>query len=255
LAFTVGFFSGTNNYADPSLLSYNAFMLTLLSICSLAAGLSILTLRGLRITETNCKLIDFVDYMYTFSAGRHKGHLPASNPLGGCILFSCGFLLLFGFYLIPTDPMFKFAEYTKGTLINPMVWLGFICFLYGMTLFQPKGDVLMGHDHRSPILFLRSFVDDEKLHFNFRDLAIFDFSLESRLATYFSRLGPFIAVGAPREQLAPAIGAARSALDDAEWQAQVVSWMQEAQIIIAMAGVTRWIGWELEQIINRGHQS
>lgn len=91
-----------------------------------------------------------------------------------------------------------------------------------MTLFQPKGDVLMGHDHRSPILFLRSFVVDEKLHFNFRDLAIFDFSLESRLATYFSRLGPFIAVGAPREQLAPAIGAARSALDDAEWQAQVV---------------------------------
>jgi hypothetical protein len=37
-------------------------------------------------------------------------------------------------------------------------------------------------------------------------------------------------------------------LSDAEWQNQVVSWIDNSVVILAMASVSRWVEWELKQV-------
>src|SRR5439155_16327231 len=49
------------------------------------------------------------------------------------------------------------------------------------------------------------------------------------------------------------IGAARALLSEAEWQNVVLEWMDRAQLLILMAGVTHWVEWELCQVVARGY--
>jgi hypothetical protein len=117
--------------------------------------------------------------------------------------------------------------------------------------FQADADSLLSVDRRPPILLLRSFADDAKGRW-FRMLTIWhflDYSLESRLAKYFMRFGPFVAVGTPNETL-PQIGAARKSFGDAEWQDAVLSWAKSAQLISIFVGSTHWVNWEVSQVLS-----
>jgi hypothetical protein len=42
-------------------------------------------------------------------------------------------------------------------------------------------------------------------------------------------------------------------LSDEEWQDKVLAWVEEAGVIVFMAGTTHWADWELKQIIATGH--
>jgi hypothetical protein len=110
----------------------------------------------------------------------------------------------------------------------------------------------LNKDHRTPVLLLRSFADDEK--YQYGSYSIFDTSLEARLAEYFIRVGPFIAVGAPGEKL-PAIGAARASLSEAQWRDRVTEWIANARVIVVMAGISTWVNWEMRQVIDREYSS
>ena len=149
--------------------------------------------------------------------------------------------------------------YTKDKVIQSIfrgseviLGLSFFLLLRARVKFQPSADDVLSVDKRPPILFLRSFSDDDHVKFLQSSQSLFDFSLESRLAGHYSRIGPFIAVAAPGRET-DSIGAARAALTDAEWQGQVADWMKSARTIILMAGVSHWIGWELRQIVERGY--
>src|SRR5262249_4408542 len=80
---------------------------------------------------------------------------------------------------------------------------------------------------------------------------LFDFSLESRLATHFFKTGPFIAVDSPKHT--SAIGAARASLPETEWQGKVVEWMGAARLVVLLAGLTKWVRWEMRQIVELGY--
>ena len=132
----------------------------------------------------------------------------------------------------------------------------FVCLLRSRQYFQISADSLLAHDKRAPILFLRSFSDDPKVnaaegltYLGWGRLV--DFSLETRLANHFMQFGPFIAVGLPSEAV-PQIGAARAKLSDDEWQTTVREWMEASDVIVLYAGKTKWIGWELENIVEGG---
>jgi hypothetical protein len=116
---------------------------------------------------------------------------------------------------------------------------------------QPTAESVLSVDRREPVLFLRSFVDDERIRFLRAERALFDFSLEARLATHFFRTGPFIAVDSPNHTAA--IGAARASLTDAEWQGTVLEWMRAARLIVLLAGVSHWICWEMRRIVELGY--
>ena len=76
-----------------------------------------------------------------------------------------------------------------------------------------------------------------------------DFSLEIRLSNHFSRFGPFVAIGSPKETV-PQPGAARVLLSDDEWQPRVLSWMRDAGLIIMYSGKTHWVNWELQKVLE-----
>ncbi len=171
---------------------------------------------------------------------------PPRNRALGLLYLALGLIWLGAMQLIPAEIYFE----NRG--LGQASALGYFLLIYARSHFQPKVEALFAADARMPIVFLRSFADDEKIGYQSADSALIDFSLESSLAGHFSRLGPFVAVGAPEDKL-PHLGAARAALSDDQWQGTVLGWMDRAQIIVLMAGITHWVNWELQTIVARGH--
>jgi len=139
-----------------------------------------------------------------------------------------------------------------GKIFTFIDCIGFFLLVRMRRYFQVDADALLHVDKRAPILFLRSFEDDEKLTFAQSGEAFFDYSLETRLSRHFIHFGPFIAIGAPSDEL-PVPGAARIRLSDADWQTQVRRWMSSAQVIVMYCGNTFWVNWELAMLARKGY--
>src|SRR5262249_10406304 len=138
-----------------------------------------------------------------------------------------------------------------STARDPIFWGLCYFLLRARVKLQPTAESALSLDKRSPVLFLRSFVDDERVRFLYAQRALFDFSLEARLATHFFKTGPFIAVDSPKHTAA--IGAARASLSETDWQGKVVEWMGAARLIVLLAGLTQWVRWEMRQIVELGY--
>jgi hypothetical protein len=128
----------------------------------------------------------------------------------------------------------------------------------GRKLSRPDAATLLEADERAPIVLLRSFQDDEKKVKRRSVLARLLFwgfggriRLEQAIAGELSRFGPFVAIGEPGERL-PDLGAARAYFSDDEWQAAVLDWIGRARTIVIIGGMTRWVTWELQQVIASG---
>jgi len=130
------------------------------------------------------------------------------------------------------------------------IWVSIFLLLRARRYFQVDADSLLAVDRRSPILFLRSF-DDEKQRYGTPNRAFLGFSLELRLSNHFSRFGPFVAIGSPKETV-PEPGAARVLLSDDEWQSRVLRWIKDASVIVMYSGKTRWVNWELRRVLENG---
>ncbi|MBS1829646.1 MAG: hypothetical protein JST93_30380 [Acidobacteria bacterium] len=117
---------------------------------------------------------------------------------------------------------------------------------------QPNPVLAREIDSRQPVLYLRSFLDDELPHAGHPAGAFLDFSLENRLAAHFGSIGPFFALAAPGDNQ-PRIGAIRAALDDRSWRGSVLDLMAESQWILVVAGSTDWLGWEFRRVVAMGH--
>jgi FHA domain len=143
-------------------------------------------------------------------------------------------------------------QWDAGRLSSVVDGLGFFLLIRMRRYFQIDADALLRSDTRAPILFLRSFEDEEKLTFAQSGQALFDYSLETRLSRHFMHFGPFVAVGSPQDEL-PQLGAARARLSEDEWRGRVRQWMRSSQVILIYAGSTYWINWELTTLARRGH--
>jgi hypothetical protein len=149
----------------------------------------------------------------------------------------------------PVAPELRFLKFAADLSLLG----GWYFLLRARTKLQPTAESVLSMDRRAPVLFLRSFVDDERVRFLQAERTLFDFSLEARLATHFFKTGPFIAVDSPSHTGAGAIGAARASLPDTEWQGTVVGWMREARLIVLLAGLTKWVRWEMGKIVELGY--
>ena len=140
---------------------------------------------------------------------------------------------------------------TVFRLTEQLDLFAFFLIVRARRYFQVSADALLAVDKRPPILFLRSFADDEKQRYGTSRRALLDFSLETRLANHFHRFGPFIAIESPTDSI-PQPGAARVRLGDEEWQGRVLGWIREANLILMYCGTTAWVSWELRQVIENG---
>lgn len=109
-----------------------------------------------------------------------------------------------------------------------------------------------------PILFLRSFMDDEQLVASSDALLAYAFGavsgkirLEEIVAEIMFARGPLVALANPTVNSAP-LGAARDVTADENWQEKVVSYLEASQIIVCFLGKTKSFQWEIDKIVARG---
>jgi len=117
---------------------------------------------------------------------------------------------------------------------------------------KPDAATLLEADKRAPVLLLRSFEDDPT-EVSPKNLITYfqrnDYTLEEALEPELAGYGPFIAIGAPEEQL-PRLGAARSYFTSETWQEAIEEWINHARMIVLVAGRTQWVEWEIKTIIE-----
>jgi hypothetical protein len=106
-------------------------------------------------------------------------------------------------------------------------------------------------DPRPPVIYLRSFADDELLaNANIVRGFIQLTTEEEQYARVLNRIGPFIAIGDPREGL-PDLGATRIYVGDGDWQRRVEGLINGARLIVLRLSATEGLLWELRTVIAR----
>jgi hypothetical protein len=232
----------------PGGLALDVLLRFALAVIAVRGMSGILCLRAAHLTPSTFKILDVLRFVESIRRGRGAGSVPGRpiNRGRGIIFLVLGIIALL--------------------FLGKLGWvLGGFFLIRSRQNFQASADSVLGLDQRPPILFLRSFVDDvvdptagDEPPRGFQritpleNLAEFiDFSVETRLAHHFMNFGPFIAIGSSREKV-PVPGAVRVKLSDDEWQQWVTQRMESAVTIVMYAGVTHWVDWELEQVIERG---
>ena len=219
---------------------------------SLLGWISLMMLRRMKITAMGAPL-DRVLRQLIKNAGlnaAHATHIKRINTPRGTVIGLAGAFVLLILILAPIPSNKELADVMLRSN-QQLTLLGFFLLVRARRYFQINADSLLAVDRRPPILFLRSFDDDEKQHFASSERAFLDFSLETRLSNHFSRFGPFVAIGSPKETL-PQLGAARVLLSDDEWQPRVLNWMRQSNVVIMYSGKTHWVNWELRQLLENG---
>jgi hypothetical protein len=144
--------------------------------------------------------------------------------------------------------------------------------LRGAVCFRPRAETVLALDGRAPVIYLRSFSDDDALVERPIRLTLEAFRrsgmptefrrdgarvmlnhgkvrLEQAIEDEVSALGPFIAIGEPHEGH-PDFGATRAYFegDDEAWRRAVQAWIERAVLLVVVPAQTRGLGWELERI-------
>jgi hypothetical protein len=103
-------------------------------------------------------------------------------------------------------------------------------------------------DGRKPVLYLRSFADDDMAAQVDDGAALNIHSREEQLAGVLGLFGPVITVGKPGEPL-PRLGAARFYLPLDDWQPVILQLMELSRFIVLFVGPGEGLWWELEQAL------
>ena len=98
--------------------------------------------------------------------------------------------------------------------------------------YRGRSNKRLRHDNRMPVLYLRSFSQDDRESSE----TFLPTTSEEKLVRSYNRVGPVIALGNPRERL-PIPGAARLYFDDdSTWQPAVLYLMSVSQLVVIQAG-------------------
>jgi hypothetical protein len=226
-------------------------ILTLLWITSAAVSgfVAMLLLGAIRIGGVNMAVPKLLSMLRNrrISLGFNPKTLKRVNTRRGIIMSVLGVIIILSTALAPLPKIEPIAQFLK--FYGALHLFGFLLLLFAKRYLQTSADSLLSSDKRRPILFLRSFEDDEKQQLKTSEKSFLDFSLETRLAKHFGHFGPFIAIGSPQESV-PQLGAARAVLSGHKWQSNVLSWIENASLIIMYAGKTHWVNWELAKVIE-----
>ena len=118
---------------------------------------------------------------------------------------------------------------------------------------------LISRDKRDPILFLRSFRDDQvKLPKLRQNVVRWIIScgeprptLDHILLEEGTPHGPVIAIGAPGS--IPPFGAARKFISDHEWRDTVADFCRHARAVVITLDETEGVRWELQHLLSQNH--
>jgi hypothetical protein len=175
----------------------------------------------------------------------------------GCFIFWENYLKSIGQRDLLNSPLGGIALYALvmlGFAASILFWdRGTRKLFLAKRLTEPMVKEERGRDSRRPVVFLRSFAEDQidpvvaEIRRHWGQYPTFELGLASAARRY----GPFIAIAQPG-QLSPG-GAAREEFSNERWQTAVRAWTDEALFIVLMAGITPGLHWELQHLIQQGH--
>lgn len=121
------------------------------------------------------------------------------------------------------------------------------------------GSALTKNDRRPIVLYLRSFQDDSGIQLRGRATngrilseSLRKVSFEEVVCDHLWGYGPVLAIGDPSAKGKPApLGAARNYATDSSWQDQASELMRQASMIVAVAGQTEGLVWEINEILRQ----
>jgi hypothetical protein len=183
----------------------------------------------------------------------HWGERRLSRPravaclLIGVLLFLLSFLGVF----LATAAFLRPGGGVRGAAAEAAI------FVIAMALFYPGARLLMrakrhraasarrllSRDPRPPVVYFRPFTADAIAG---RGVIFSSWvTEEEQLGQVMTEIGPFVAVGAPRESL-PELGAARLYVADSEWHQAVENLLERARLVVLRVGRSPGFWWELE---------
>jgi hypothetical protein len=170
-------------------------------------------------------------------------------------------------FLLARPVVYAGAEVLRssGPLALMVVAAGHGLFVWGKRQaaalpWRPQADA---DDPRAPVLFLRSFEDDQfdfpralwQLRLRWFDLWSFRRNVDEAMVDEVAAYGPVVALGRPGETQAP-FGAQRHYASHADWQDVVICTARRARAIVLVAGESPGLRWEFdllrrEQLLER----
>jgi hypothetical protein len=124
---------------------------------------------------------------------------------------------------------------------------------YGRRLRSKSGTEAMADDPRPPVVYFRSFEDDDRPAYEGLAAAFSPFrwgrTQEEEIVQSLQGLGPVVAIGNPKEST-PLAGAARLYIRHEDWRAVAHQLLEEAALVVYRQGLTPGLVWE----IGRGRQ-
>lgn len=148
---------------------------------------------------------------------------------------------------------------------GPPVFIAYLLLRKSKKYSAEDGESVLKKDTRAPILYLRSFNDESedqtvKKYFKsafvspFKDLSKTTHSIGLRehdaLGYVFRKVGPYIALGKPGEEL-PELGASKIYVPDESWKNTILNHFIKSKLIVFRAGKTEGLKWELSELIQR----
>jgi hypothetical protein len=110
---------------------------------------------------------------------------------------------------------------------------------------------LLKRDRRPPVVFLRSFDDDDLIDPSFNATnQLVPGRYESKLTRVLASIGPVVALGRPGESH-PELGAARLYVKDEHWRRAISDLIDSAALVVAIVGDSPGLWWEIEFSIKK----
>lgn len=138
-----------------------------------------------------------------------------------------------------------------GTFVV-VAFVGSADLLRGRKLLVSRSDKAINQDQRPPVVYLRPFAADQEgagvVSGSWVLLKPTYFTEEEQLAMVLNEIGPFVAIGDPRDAL-PDLGAARIYVDKQDdWHRTVSDLLSRAALVILRAGTSDGFLWELRLV-------
>jgi hypothetical protein len=183
-------------------------------------------------------------------------HMTHPNRRHGQALRSIG-TTLFWIGLVGASAALGFRSEMDGSALMAIVlgltiaaFIGIALMHRGRKLVATSGDERLAADLRKPVVYLRSFAADSVgagavsswplLKFGY-------FTDEEQLAVVMNELGPFIAIGDPREAL-PDLGADRVYVGEGNWQQRIQDLLRDACLVVLRAATSENFWWEFQTV-------
>ncbi len=178
------------------------------------------------------------------------------RPLAGWWLSFSGYIGIFAITMIwlasgalAMEGLGEFVGFMWYLLTIPVLLLAMPVVVRliarGRSMRAMTAQELLEHDQRSPVVFLRSFDDDDLIDPSFTaTYQLVPGRYESMLTKVLASIGPVVALGRPGEPH-PELGAARLYVKDEYWQQAISELIDGAALVVAIVGDSPGLWWEI----------